>query len=42
MAAQYPHPQAKPNHCYLIRWDDGQVQAYMQAAFGKHGLELVD
>jgi len=43
VARQYAYPQAPPNFVYLVRWDDGQVQALAEAAFqGGHGLELED
>ena len=42
-ACQYAHPKAEPVYSYLVRWDDGQVQALSEAALeGGHGLELVD
>ena len=42
-ACQYAHPKADPVYSYLIRWQDGQVQAVSEAAFqGSHGLKLVD
>ncbi len=42
-ACQYAHPKADPVYSYLIRWQDGQVQAVTEAAFqGSHGLKLVD
>jgi hypothetical protein len=43
LARQYSHPKAEPVFSYLIRWDDGQVQAFSEQAFSSsHGLELVD
>jgi len=42
-ACQYSHPKAPPVYSYLIRWEDGQIQAFSEAAIGNpHGLELVD
>ena len=42
-ACQYAHPKAQPVYSYLIRWQDGQVQALSeQAFFGDRGLETVD
>ena len=42
-ACQYAHPKAAPAYNYLIRWDDGQVQAIAAAALdGHYGLELLD
>ncbi len=42
-ACQYSHPKVDPVYSYLVRWDDGQVQALSEAAFdGGYGLELVD
>ena len=40
-ACQYAHPKAKPVYSYLIRWQDGQVNAVTEAAF-QGDLELVD
>lgn len=43
IARQYAHPKAEPVYHYLLRWDDGQVQAVGEAAFdGDHGLDPVD
>ncbi len=43
VACQYAHPKADPVYNYLVRWDDGQVEALSQAALdGTHGLEVVD
>jgi hypothetical protein len=40
-ACQYAYPQADPVYHYLIRWDDGQVQALGEAAIGSgRGVEL--
>jgi hypothetical protein len=42
-ACQYAHPKAPPVYSYLIRWQDGQVQALTEAAFhGEYGVELLD
>ena len=42
-ARQYAHPKAKPVHQYLVRWDDGQVEALTETALaGSHGIELAD
>ena len=42
-ACQYAHPKADPAYNYLIRWDDGQVQAISSIALeGRFGLELLD
>ena len=42
-ACQYAHPKADPSYNYLVRWDDGQIQAITSAALeGRDGLELVD
>ena len=42
-ACQYAHPKAPPVYSYLVRWDDGQVSAVSEAAFGGDGgLEAVD
>lgn len=42
-ACQYAHPKAQPVYSYLIRWQDGQVQAVSEGAFqGDHRLELID
>ncbi len=40
-ACQYAHPKAKPIYSYLIRWQDGQVNAVTEAAF-QGDIELVD
>jgi hypothetical protein len=43
VACQYAHPKADPVYNYLIRWEDGQVQAFGAQAFdGGYGLEPVD
>ena len=42
-ACQYAHPKADPVYSYLIRWQDGQVQAVTETAFdGSAGLRVVD
>jgi hypothetical protein len=42
-ACQYAHPKADPVYSYLIRWDDGRVNALSEAALdGEHGYEPVD
>jgi hypothetical protein len=41
-ACQYAHPKAKPVYSYLVRWQDGQVQAVSEGAFQGYGLELLD
>ena len=42
-ACHYAHPKADPTYNYLIRWEDGQVQAFSSAALeGRYGLEPVD
>jgi hypothetical protein len=42
-AKQYAHPQARPVYNYLIRWQDGQVQAVTEEAFRRgYGIELVE
>ena len=42
-ACQYAHPKADPVYSYLIRWQDGQVQAVTETAFdGSSGLQVVD
>ena len=42
-ACQYAYPKAQPVYSYLIRWEDGQVQAVTETAFvGRDSLQLVD
>lgn len=42
-ACQYAHPKAPPVYSYLIRWQDGQVQALSEVALQREfGLELLD
>jgi hypothetical protein len=43
VACQYAHPKAQPVFSYLIRWQDGQVQALSEHAFiGDRGLEPLE
>jgi hypothetical protein len=42
-ACQYAHPKAPPVYSYLVRWSDGQVCAYTEAAFfGEDRLEVLE
>lgn len=42
-SCQYAHPKAPPVYNYLIRWEDGQIQAVSEYALSREfGLELVD
>jgi hypothetical protein len=42
-ACQYAHPQAAPVFQYLIRWDDGQVEAISESALRNGGgLEVLE
>jgi hypothetical protein len=42
-ACQYSHPKAAPVYSYLVRWDDGQIQAISEGAFAPgQGVELAD
>ena len=42
-ACHYAHPKADPSYNYLIRWEDGQVEAFLSIALeGRYGLELLD
>lgn len=42
-ACQYAHPKAAPVYSYLVRWQDGQVQALSEAAFGgRDGVEITE
>ena len=42
-ACQYAHPKADPVYSYLIRWQDGQIQALSEGAFqGDYGVEIID
>ena len=43
MAPQYSHPKAEPVHNYLVRWDDGHVEAISETAIGRSpGIEPID
>jgi len=43
VACQYSHPKAPPIYSYLVRWDDGQVQAISEGALARgQGVELAD
>jgi hypothetical protein len=42
-ACQYAHPKAQPVYNYLIRWQDGQIQAISESALqGDFGLKIAD
>jgi hypothetical protein len=42
-ARQYAHPQAKPVYNYLVRWQDGQVNAISEGALRRGvGLEVIE
>ena len=42
-ACQYAHPKAAPNYNYLVRWEDGQVDAFAeQALFGENGIKIIE
>ena len=42
-ARQYAHPKADPGYSYLVRWEDGQVNALSETAFrGSGGYEILD
>ena len=42
-ACQYAHPKADPVYSYLVRWEDGQVNALSESALdGSHGYEIID
>ena len=42
-ACQYAHPKAQPVYNYLIRWQDGQIQAITETALeGDYGLILFE
>jgi hypothetical protein len=42
-ACQYAHPKAQPVYNYLIRWQDGQIQAVTETALeGDFGLTVVE
>ena len=37
------HPKADPVYNYLVRWQDGQIQAFSEGAFaGDHAFEILD
>jgi len=41
VARQYSHPNADPVHNYLVRWDDGHVEALNERALtSSWGLEI--
>ncbi|NIM64346.1 MAG: hypothetical protein GTO30_22630 [Acidobacteria bacterium] len=41
VARQYSHPNADPVHNYLVRWDDGHVEALNERALTPNwGLEI--
>ncbi len=43
VARQYSHPNAEPVHNYLVRWDDGHVEALNERALTPNwGLEIED
>ncbi|HXV76258.1 MAG TPA: hypothetical protein VD788_08060 [Candidatus Polarisedimenticolaceae bacterium] len=43
IARQYSHPKADPVFNYLIRWEDGQIQAVSEQAFSRgYDLEPAD
>jgi len=42
-ACQYSHPKAPPVFSYLVKWDDGQIQAISEGALApNNGIEPVD
>ena len=42
-ACQYAHPKAQPVYNYLVRWEDGQVQAISEFALRReYGIEPAD
>jgi hypothetical protein len=42
-ARQYSHPKAQPVYSYLVRWEDGQVQAISEGALAPGcGVEPLD
>ena len=42
-ACQYAHPKAQPVYNYLIKWQDGQIQAITETALeGGFGLKIAD
>ncbi|MDH3628853.1 MAG: hypothetical protein OEV00_09870 [Acidobacteriota bacterium] len=43
VASQFTHPKAKPVYSYLVRWDDGNVEAISEGAFTvTRDVELVE
>ncbi len=41
VARQYSHPSADPVHNYLVRWDDGHVEALNERALTPNwGMEV--
>jgi hypothetical protein len=43
VARQYAHPNADPVHNYLVRWEDGQIEALNERALTPGwGLEVDD
>ena len=43
VARQYSHPNADPVHNYLVRWDDGMIEAFSERAMAPgSGLEVED
>jgi len=42
-ACQYAHPKAQPVYNYLVRWEDGQIQAISESALSReYGMEPVE
>ena len=42
-ACQYAHPKADPVYSYLVRWQDGQVQALTEFFFKQTpAYEIID
>ena len=42
-ACQYSHPKAPPIYSYLVRWEDGQINAISESALvGDNSLRPVD
>ena len=43
VARQYSHAKANPVHNYLVRWDNGDIEALSERAFSSGwGLEIED
>ena len=43
VARQYSHPNADPVHNYLVRWEDGHIEALNERALTSNwGLEIED